>query len=325
MEERIIDDEYGRGIRLKKTKDGYVDVTDELTTERADETDEAVDEVSFEFPIMDGEDDEDLVGLSPEEALALRQKKAEAAAKRQADYEEACAKGQALLEEGDFAEAEKAFERALNFDEIATVASAGYWRAKTENFAKPDVLIEEYAKAGIDELEYDLGYEATDILRRDYHETFQKRYDELAEEEKPLAAEVESKQKKRRKVLLSRLIKSGIGVAVCLAATIVFALLAWTNFSDRVTVPQGQRTSFIVKASVFLACAVVGFIVLIYFINKLYNALRMNIRNERLSSTESGKRLQLVRRYKALYAALLTEEQKEENADETTEETAEEK
>ena len=25
MEERIIDDEYGRGIRLKKTKDGYVD------------------------------------------------------------------------------------------------------------------------------------------------------------------------------------------------------------------------------------------------------------------------------------------------------------
>ena len=31
MEERIIDDEYARGIRLKKTKDGYVDVTDELS------------------------------------------------------------------------------------------------------------------------------------------------------------------------------------------------------------------------------------------------------------------------------------------------------
>ena len=30
MEERIIDDEYGRGVRLKKTKDGFVDVTDEL-------------------------------------------------------------------------------------------------------------------------------------------------------------------------------------------------------------------------------------------------------------------------------------------------------
>ena len=28
MEERMIDDEYGRGIKLRKTKDGYVDVTD---------------------------------------------------------------------------------------------------------------------------------------------------------------------------------------------------------------------------------------------------------------------------------------------------------
>ena len=28
MEERMIDDEYGRGIKLKKTEEGYVDVTD---------------------------------------------------------------------------------------------------------------------------------------------------------------------------------------------------------------------------------------------------------------------------------------------------------
>ena len=38
MEERTIDDEYGRGVRLRKTRDGYVDVTDE--TVRTDETDE---------------------------------------------------------------------------------------------------------------------------------------------------------------------------------------------------------------------------------------------------------------------------------------------
>lgn len=317
MEERIIDDEYGRGIRLKKTKDGYVDVTDELTAEKADDMEEMADEVTFEFPMMDGEDDEDLVGLSPEEALALRQKKAAEAAKRKAVYEENCAQGETLLSEGKFAEAEKAFEKALDFDEIATVASAGYWRAKTENFANPDVLIEEYAKDGIEELEYDLGYDATDILRRDYREVFQKRYDELTEEEKPLAKEVESKQKKRRKVLLSRLIKSGIGVAVCLAVTIVFAVLAWTSFSDRVTVPHGERTGFIVKACVFLGAAVASFIVLIFFVNKLYNALRMNIRNERLSSTDSGKRLVIVRRYKALYAALLEDKTVQESADES--------
>ena len=323
MEERMIDDEYGRGIRLKKTKDGYVDVTDELAVDNADNADNTdnVDEVAFAFPLTDAEeDDEDLVGLSPEEALALRQKKAADAAKRQADYEEACKRGEELLAEGKFDEAEKEFERALTLDEIATVASAGYWRAKTENFAKPDVLAQEYAKDGIENLEYDLGYEATDMLRKEYREVFQKRHDELAEEEKPLAQEVEGKQQKRRKVLLSRLIKSGIGVGVCLIATIVFAILAWTNFADRVTVPQGQRTGFIVKACVFGGIAAVGFIVLLLFTNKLYNAVRMHLRNERLSSTDNGKRLVTVRRYKALYAALLESKAAEEKTDEEAEE-----
>ena len=76
MEERIIDDEYGRGIRLKKTKDGYVDVTDELAEkgEKAEETGAEYEgeEVAFEFPMLDSdEDDEELVGLTPEEAAAL--------------------------------------------------------------------------------------------------------------------------------------------------------------------------------------------------------------------------------------------------------------
>lgn len=315
MEERMIDDEYGRGVRLKKTKDGYVDVTDELTEEGADGTDGTADEMNVIFPTAD-EDDEDLVGLSPEEALALKQKKAEAAAKRKADYEDACNRGEELLAQGNYAEAEKTFERALRLDELATVASAGYWRAKTENFQNPDVLAAEYAKEGIESLQYDLGYEATDILRRDYREVFQKRCDELAEEEKPLAEEVEGKQAKRRKVLLARLRNSSIFTAAFLIMTLVAGILAWTNFADRVTVPHGQRTGFIVKACVFAGIAAVCFIVLLVFVNKLYNALRMHLRNERLSSTDSGKRLVTVRRYKALYAALL-EERAETNADDT--------
>ena len=87
MEERIIDDEYGRGIRLKKTKDGFVDATDERAEEPVDEAtetatedgEEFTEEVTFEFPDL-SEDDEDLVNLSPEEAIALRKKKEEEAA-----------------------------------------------------------------------------------------------------------------------------------------------------------------------------------------------------------------------------------------------------
>ena len=89
-EERIIDDEYGRGVKLRKTKDGYVDVTDELA--ESDATEEA-DEVTFEFPMMEDEDDEDLVGLSPEEAQALKQQKIEAAERRRAEYAQAVEEG----------------------------------------------------------------------------------------------------------------------------------------------------------------------------------------------------------------------------------------
>lgn len=74
MEERIIDDEYGRGIRLKKTKDGYVDVTDELAEkgEKAEETGAEYEgeEVAFEFPMLDSdEDDEELVGLTDRKSV----------------------------------------------------------------------------------------------------------------------------------------------------------------------------------------------------------------------------------------------------------------
>ena len=97
MEERMIDDEYGRGIRLKKTKDGFVDVTDELA-ENGEmlENEDGVEEIAFEFPMLE-EDDEELAGLSPEEALALRKKKEEEALAMKQEYERLCAEGNELL------------------------------------------------------------------------------------------------------------------------------------------------------------------------------------------------------------------------------------
>ena len=137
MEERIIDDEYSRGIRLKKTKDGYVDVTDELSEgakETPPETEEdsvlegeltesledpeaePEEEVSFEFPELE-EDDEDLVNLTPEEAIALRKKKEAEEAARRAEYKRLCEEGEELLLSGSFKAAELKFEKALPLDE----------------------------------------------------------------------------------------------------------------------------------------------------------------------------------------------------------------
>lgn len=299
MEERIIDDEYGRGIRLRKTADGYVDVTDETLAEG--EQPEEADEIAFEFPDWE-EDDEDLVGLSAEEAALVRKQKAEAAEQRRAAYEAACAEGEKLLAEADFAAAEQKYEEALQLDGIATAASVGYWRAKTKGFAEPDKLLEEYLETGAEGLEYDLGTEALQIVRKEHRADFERRVQELSAEEKPLAKTVGEAQARRREYLSVRraraalaFVLSGLPFVVALAATIIVGL---KNFST----PDNH----FVTPTIVLGCATVAlFVVFGVFINKLLNACRIYRANESLPSTEDGARLVELRAYKAVYAELL--------------------
>lgn len=311
-EERIIDEEYGRGVKLRKTKDGYVDATDGLVEE---EMEEGAEEVSFEFPVMDDEDDEDLVGLSTEEALALKKQKAEAAERRRQEYEQAVEEGNALLSAGEFAAAEKKFEEALQLDELATDASVGYWRAKTDNFEKPETLVDEYLDEGMPSMQYDLGYEAVEIIKKAHKEVFEKKYKELEEEELPLAKEVEGKQAARREILKARLkkntvklIAAAIPTLVCVILTIIFGL----------KIPTVRDNRYIPVTIVLGALSLVAFFMLTAFANKFINSLRIYLRNEKLASTEDGERLQEIRAYKNLYGELLfieeeQEEQEEEN------------
>ncbi len=313
MEERIIDDEYGRGVRLRKTKDGYVDVTDELDELDGQAEETAEDEIAFEFPVFDrDEDDEDLVGLTPEEAAALVKKKEEEAAQRKADYERLCAEGEELLALGSYHAAELKYEKALALDDEATLASVGYWRAKTSNFQDSDVLIEEYADAGVESLEYDLGYAAVDIIKRDYRKAFEKRIEELTAEETPLAQKVEEKKEKRRVILSGRVKKTAVGfgvscvpTAVLLALTIVFGIKNFSTLDSTYVLPT------VLLGAGFFVC----FIAFLICTNKFINACRMYAANGKLSSTEDGQRLLEIRAYKELYEELLPTETVEETAE----------
>ncbi len=301
MEERMIDDEYGRGIRLKKTQDGYVDVTDELAEENEVLDEEGAEEIAFEFPMLE-EDDEELEGLSPEEAIELRKKKEEEAKARREEYERLCKEGNELLKTQSYKAAELKFENALQKDAIATDASVGYWRAKTADFSDPDVLIEEYLEAGFESLEYDLGYEAVEKIKQDYKHVFEQRIEELAEQEKPLEEVVLGKQEKRRAIIKERIKKSlknfiitVIPVLITLVLTIVFATLIRST-------PDGRFIWFTVGGGVLF---VVSFCIFGGFANKLINDYRINSENEDLSSTEDGANLLEVREYKELYERFL--------------------
>lgn len=302
MEERMIDEEYGRGIRLKKTKDGYVDVTDELVNDEENVEDvEVGEEIAFEFPMLE-EDDEDLVGLSPEEALALRKKKEEEALALRQEYEKLCAEGNELLKTKSYKAAELKFENALQKDDVATEASVGYWRAKTEDFSDPDVLIEEYLEAGFESLEFDLGYEAVEQIKKDYKHVFEQRVEELAEQEAPLEESVLQKQENRRVILKKRIKKSltdFIIAAVPVLLTLVFTIIFATKIRST---PDGEFIWWTVGAGVLF---VVAFSIFGGFANKLINDCRINRANEDLSSTEDGANLLEVKEYKELYERFL--------------------
>lgn len=220
MEERIVDDEFGRGVRVKKLKDGKVDVEDGL----APETEEEGEEMELVLPeeeaegeaeasyvtqhVYDDEDDEDLIGLSAEEAERVRAEKAEAARARKERYQSSCLAGEKLLASGSYRAAELVYEKALKLDDEAVEASVGYWRAKTADFSDPDVLIGEYVDEDLETLESDLGFEAADIIKEKYRAPFEKRLQELKGQEEPLAKEVEEKKSSRKEMLKARISRS---------------------------------------------------------------------------------------------------------------------
>ena len=303
MEERIIDDEYGRGVRLRKTKDGYVDVTDELADENADgEESIAAEEIAIEFPDFEEYEDEDLIGLDPAEVERRRQEKAAEDARRRAEYERYCAEGDEFLAAESFKAAAQKYEKAYELDENPKEAALGLWRAKTENFTQPDVLAEEYAEVGVETMEYDLGEETLQTLKQQYGDVFRGRIDALTEEETPLAEEVEVKQVKRRAYLKDRLKKATIKFAIS-AVPMLTALILAIVFGLKIN--STPTDTYVLPTIICGVAWAVFFVVFAVFTNKFINAFRMRKQNENLSSTGAGMRLLTIRNYKTLYAYIL--------------------
>ncbi len=309
MEERIIDDEYGRGIRLKKTKDGFVDVTDELaeadeaetqTIENDAQEDGDYEEIAFEFPDLE-EDDEDLVSLSPEEAMALRKKKEEEEKARAAEYARCCEEGKQLLESGSFHAAELKYEKALGLDGEAVDATVGYWQAKTSDFAEPDALVGEYLESGYENLEGDLGYKAVEIIKSKYSPVFERRLQELEEEIKPLTESFEEKQAARREIISARLKKAVLKFSLALVPTLIILTLTIVFGLNMFSTKTGE---LIIWTAVFAGVFVVGLIVTLVFTNKLLNVVRMYRANEKESSTEEGRKLIQLKYYIEIYTRL---------------------
>lgn len=310
MEERIIKDEYGRGIRLKKTADGFVDVTDELAKDKDAETIEgeesADEEVLFEFPEIT-EDDEELAALMPEQAEELKRKREEDKRKKQEEYAVLLQQGEELLASGDFQTAEDVFEKAMGLLFEHTEAAIGFWKAKTENFRYPDRLPEYYVEfedEAYQEFVYDAGQEAVDSLQKEYVEVFQKRVEELKEEKKPVERAVLDAQQERREILSARKKKHFIFfLLACIPSAILLiaGIACLANVNSR-----PDQLLLYVAIGLFGAFAVV-FALFIGVTNKFINTLRIIRENEDLSSTEDGEQLVGILHKERFYERLIEE------------------
>ena len=307
MEERIIKDEYGRGIRLKKTEDGFVDVTDELAEENLDEeaeTPETDEEVVFEFPEIT-EDDEELAALMPEQAEELKRKREEEKRKKQAEYAILVEQGEQKLAAEDFKGAEESFNAAMPLLFERKEAAVGLWKAKTENFKNPDVLPEyyvEFGEDGLDEFVYDAGKEAVEELKKEYGNIFENRLKELKEEKKPIEKEVLSAQEERREILSARKKKRLIAFLATLVPSVLLLIVGIVCLA-RVNSRPDQLLLY-VALGVFVGFALV-FAAFIGAANKFINTLRIIRENEDLSSTEDGAVLVQLLQKEQFYLKLL--------------------
>lgn len=302
MEERIVDDEYGRGVRLKKTKDGYVDVTEEGTQPDAESVEEEVetaDEIAFQFPVFETEEEtEDYAELSIEDALKLYKEKEEAQARQKAEYEKACKEGEAFLKTGSFKSAEMKFEKAIALDKQATQATVGYWTAKTQNFENADLFIEEFLPV-MDEAN---DYLALETIKRQHQETFKKRLLEIEKESVVLEKTVEEKKQNRQGFLKNKVKKSAIFFIATLIPFVAFLLLTIFFGLKNFTTKEGE---YIVWTIVFGVLLFIFFIAFVLCANQLGNSLKMLASNKKLSATEEGRKLLKLYRLKAEYERLI--------------------
>lgn len=319
MEERIIDDEYGRGIRLKKTKDGYVDATDELAedkkrqsaeaegdltdgleeeleAEEENETDregdeaEAADEVLFEFP---EEDDEELAALSAEEAAALLKKREEERKRREEKARTLCEEGEALLQSANdetiYEKAAAAFDEALCVLPDCERAALGFWRAKTYGGRNLQPMLDEWAAAGYDEFEATFGAECANALKEEWKERFREEKKKRDEAIAPLKKDFEEKTEKRRAILKERTYearKKFIPLMSVEIALLVFAAVFALNIFSR------ADATFVWLTAV---CGAAFVLVLPFFCiaaSRFFHASSLAHANEVKSSTKEGRALE---------------------------------
>lgn len=280
-EERLIDDDKDRKFRIKKNADGE----DELVLVEGVADEENNEEIGFEVPEQDSDDEEAAV-MTPEQ-LAAREKLREAEAeKRRKRMSEIVANAEKILAAGKFEDAVDALAEADGLGADDGALSALKIRALTRDFT--DFSDCERGKEAVDELKACGGAEKLKGFEPLLPE-INKKIEALREQTTALNTENEQKKGERRADFTRKRNKSLVFFAVTAVCLIVFAALA-IHYGTHLTAVKGGANiplfiAFISLAGMFF----IAFLVAAKFFWKYAHNLRLNEKN---SSTKLGRELE---------------------------------
>ncbi|MDE6059469.1 MAG: hypothetical protein K2G44_05445 [Clostridia bacterium] len=279
MEERLIDNE--REIKIKRKRGGD-DVVDALA-----EDDELPEEEELVLELPEGEEyDEELVGLTPtelKEKLARREK-----AKRQAEeaQKKLMTEGAEKLAAKDYGAAEAFFEQSLIYGWNGE-AGKQLWRARTKDFTDTAA----FYRAHNDEELVESDEEVRKFVLGKMGKTLEAEREEYRKEAVPLKEKVEAAIAERRAPFLANKKYYSLRLKICLAALVL--CLVWVAVAaGSIYSTAGMLPVWLAIAGGALALVCLGFTV--FYWRKSHLAKQLCEANERLSSTEEGKRLEVL-------------------------------
>lgn len=279
MEERIVEEEYGRKIRLKKLPNGYVDA------EEVGEDEGDGEEVLIELPEF--EEDEALATMSVKEAQQYRKKKAEERAQAEEMHDALIKEGTEYLDKKEYEKALPVFEKAMSLMR-SEEACFGYLRAYTSDFSDSDDLFEEYFEDGFTAFSSDYGEAVVSKIKETFGETVKKKTEEKRAELERKEADEEKKRQERETVLAPRYKKSGIK-AILFSLPLLVGLIFTVIFALKIN--SRPDSYYAIRLAVAGAITFVGLFVSLAFTSRFVAVAKLRKQNGRLSYTKEGREI----------------------------------
>ena len=306
MEERLVDKEDERLIRIKKKAEG-MDAEDALT-EEGEESAESEEEVLVTLPEEDGSDeedyDEDLVGLTATELKRELERRKKAEEEAREEYDKLVSAGKEALESDDFENADSLFSQATCYPFADAETVTLLWTARTKNFTDTETFYDpDHAEEFSAESD-----EAKAFVREKMGEQLNGERQALQSEEAQIAPAVLEKQEERRQAFAGN--RKYYTVRLCIFLGLL-GLFAIGTIVSATYIVRTLSSLPVILTGVFGGLTLIAFIVALVYLMKFSGANKLCRTNDRLSSTEAGARLVRLREKLECLKLILEDETEE--------------